>query len=373
MSLSGFLDLVESDPDTDAYCVEHPTPAALSALIPPPEYCSLNDPTDVVSLMFVAHPHNSAHLHFDADQRSVLMYQAFGVKRYVVIHPRQVRKMDAIVDPNIQRTSSLLLQNFTDEDLTAFLRYTDAWDSLLYPGETLLMPMMAWHYIEYIDTSMSVSYRLGRNRFNRFLAEQVPIPSIYLQALAVRFSDGEGAERRYADAYARIERSCRATNGDPAARAQALDRLCLALFDELYEEPERRPYSVHDLERRGLARGETPHRRRDREPGTASAPPEAIAWAESDRVALAEDVRVLSPIHDQDRAGSEVFFARGAALETRLPLDRGKAWVHGVLRRLSQPGIGPTVAELAGTAEVGTGEVLVVLDQLHGARLVVPG
>jgi len=147
LPLADYLDLLDADPATPAVCTEYQTPAELLRLMGYPDYCKLLDEQDVLPTMFVAGAGNFAHMHYDGDQRNVLMYQVFGVKRYAIIDPREAWKLDQLVDPRIQRTSALFLQNLSEADRAQFFRYVNAHDCLLYPGETLFMPMMAWHYV----------------------------------------------------------------------------------------------------------------------------------------------------------------------------------------------------------------------------------
>jgi hypothetical protein len=88
---------------------------AVRDLIPPTEHCLLGNESDLLSLIFVG-PGNFAQLHYDADQRHALMYQAFGRKRYVVIDPANGGKVAPLAEHNIQRTSAYLLQNFSEDD-----------------------------------------------------------------------------------------------------------------------------------------------------------------------------------------------------------------------------------------------------------------
>jgi L-ascorbate metabolism protein UlaG (beta-lactamase superfamily) len=249
MSLAQFLEVLERQPDVDLCCTEYPTPSGILNLVGTPEPCGLNDSSDVVSTMFFAGTGNFAHMHFDGDFRDVLMYQAVGTKRYVVIHPRETRKLDPFVDAGIERTSSVFLQNFSEADKAAFLRYTNAWDCVLQPGETLLMPMMAWHYVEYLEPAMSISFRLGRNRYCRFFAEQMPLRSIFLQAISQRFIDEAALGPDDLAVFSELEDACRRPYPSATARRLEIDRLCLDIWQRITARDERNPYTVRDLRR----------------------------------------------------------------------------------------------------------------------------
>jgi hypothetical protein len=360
-TLARFLDQIEAHPETDDYCIEYETPPQLRAFIKPTEHCALVDPDDVRSLMFVAAPGNFAHLHYDGDQRHVLMYQMLGRKRYTIIDARHGGKVAPLADPTMRRTSSIFLQNFTEQDKLGFLEYANAWDCVLNPGETLLMPMMAWHYVEYLDASISISYRLGRNRFNRFLAESVPIPSVFLQRLAVEFIDAEALSDEHLAAFALLQDVSRRPYLSGEERAQALDACCMRLCDEL--DPEwSREYTFYDRQRRGLF--SEPHPSTSATPLATEPRTGAERWGNADLISLTPEAMVLLPLARDESSRSSVVLARHARLELRLTLDEGRPWLLEMLRALADGSV-HTVAGLAQTCGAEVAELRPVLVQLH--------
>jgi lysine-specific demethylase 8 len=366
LPLIDYLDLLEADPTTPAVCTEYETPPALLRLMGYPDYCKLLDEQDVLPTMFVAGAGNFAHLHYDGDQRNVLMYQVFGVKRYAIIEPREAWKLDQLVDPRIQRTSALFLQNLSEADRLAFFRYVNAYDCLLYPGETLLMPMMAWHYVDYVDTSLSASYRLGRNRFNRMLAETVPITSPYLQHLAIKLAD-ERDEEACAAIARRVSAVREAPYADEHARALALDRLCLTLNDELHPEAARAVYTLHDAEARRLLirQDEAPAAATGSAPAREADVPAPPSWELANRPSLARDVRVLAGVGGADGPSDTLYLSRGETLEAEVVYDPAAPWVFDVLQCLGRERPTPTVGQLAARCGIEPAAVGGLLTQLY--------
>jgi hypothetical protein len=229
ISVGAFLDELESHPDSMDACSEYPTPSALIAQIPLKHYRHLQDERDLYSNLFIAGAKNYAHLHYDADQRDVLLYQCFGIKRIVIIHPRQTQKLDPIHRADLRRTSSIFLENLAEADKTAFMQYTQAWDTLLYPGETIYMPAMYWHYIEYLEPALSVGYRLGRNSYNQRLAALFPAPSVDVQALAIALIDPRKAQAEYSEWLEQLEATAQAAIDKPLEQSSALEHLCFKI------------------------------------------------------------------------------------------------------------------------------------------------
>ncbi|HMG43825.1 MAG TPA: cupin-like domain-containing protein [Acidimicrobiales bacterium] len=212
--------------------------AAPPGLVAPPAYVETDDPWE--SYVHAGGAGDVAHLHYDGDQRHVLMCQVSGRKRYVVIDPAESRKLAPGNQRQARRTSALFLQNFSATDLQAFLRYANAWDCVLEPGEALLIPAASWHYVEYVDDALSVSFRFGRNRYLRALAEALPEPSVELQALAARCRDEDAVGPRERAALAELA----------AAADDRRDALCVELCRRLGLPVAGAPYHVADVMRR---------------------------------------------------------------------------------------------------------------------------
>lgn len=248
MTLRDYLDHVREQPATADLCVEFDTPEPLRSLIPAPDYCDLNDPSDIVSATFVANAGNFNHLHVDDDLRDVLLYQVFGTKRFAIIHPREGRKLDAFLTMN-EKTSSAIaatpsrdangrvfLEDLTEDDKAAFLRYLNARDSILCPGETLFIPALSWHYVEYHETSMSVTYRLGRTPLTRMIANAVPQPTVFLQEVLAKLHDEEAAQRRYPDILRSLEDACSRALDTEQQRMEAAHAEIVKAYDKLFPE-----------------------------------------------------------------------------------------------------------------------------------------
>jgi hypothetical protein len=232
------------------YCIEHDTPDALARHLPRPPHLDLGAADDGWdSHIFMAGPGGATHLHFDIDLRSVLTHQVFGRKRYVLIDASHTRKLAPGTPPGACYASALHLDHFSEADLRGFLRWVDAGDCVLEPGETLLTPAATWHYIEYVDVALSVTLRMARNRYLQFLAETVP-PSVELQALAGCFRDEDAVGPAAAAAFAELQAAALRPYPDPESRVAALAAACLALCERLGLDVAGPGYHAADVQRR---------------------------------------------------------------------------------------------------------------------------
>lgn len=185
-------------PETELMCIEEPTPPAVARLAPPPPLCT--DPggapdLDMKSNMFVGNAGNHASLHFDGDCRHVLLYQVFGTKRVVVIPIDR----SAALDP-VANFAALALQHLTEREKHGLLERLGAWDTVIRPGEAILMPALVYHYVEYLDHGMSVSFRFGRRREHAFVSQHLHLDR-FVQRVVGATLDGE---RRWDAVWSRI-------------------------------------------------------------------------------------------------------------------------------------------------------------------------
>ncbi len=222
-TLADYLDYVALNPRTPRMCIEQPVAPALAALIETPAVCPNNERT----LMFIGNAGNFAHLHFDGDQRQVLMYQVFGVKRVTLIPPIAARKL-----LSYQNISSICLQHMSERERRAFLRYVGGCECLVRPGQAILMPALFWHHIEYVETSLSVHFRFGQTEDGRFFDGQIH-RNMYTQNVAALFQDERFAAGPGREVMRRLRRVAAARYRTHRERYQRIEALCKELYQQL--------------------------------------------------------------------------------------------------------------------------------------------
>jgi lysine-specific demethylase 8 len=240
-TLAEYLDYVERHPGTRRCSVEFLTPPEVRRLFSVPPLCRELEvlPDDLLSLLFVANRGNSAHLHFDCDHRHVLLHQVMGTKRVIVIPALVGRKVLPFGS-----FGGLAIQEMPEDEKTRLVAYLGGSDTLLHPGETLFIPALAWHYVEYVDTGMSVSLRFGRGELDRLVAEQV-FHDLYVQnvgTVALRSGLPADLEQRIRGAVARSYPS-------PAEKYRCLKRLFQDLFQLLCPDAYAGRHAVPDTAR----------------------------------------------------------------------------------------------------------------------------
>ncbi len=212
---------LEIDPSDSRMCSELETPTELAELLDVPEPCGINydDQVGVKSMLFLGHAGRVAHLHFDGDHHHVLFHQVFGRKR-VTLFPPQVSKR---LSPCIH-WSMVSMEEMSDEERHRFMVYGEAWDTLLEPGETLYMPPLVWHHLDYTDFGLSINFRFAPSRRLGFLADL--IPEIYLQNVAAKLLrlDMSGEQTDVLDAAEeRLRNAVARGAGSPMAKYEALE------------------------------------------------------------------------------------------------------------------------------------------------------
>ncbi len=244
MSFSDYLDFAEQNPNSRVMCTEYNTPARVAAQYRLPDLCKLDErgiaaseildfprrwgTHDLLSNMFLGNRGNYAHLHYDGDHRQVLLYQVFGRKRVVLFQPPNGPKLN-VLDAFMQGFCNTYLEHMTDEEKLAFVDYANGYEAVLEPGETVYMPMLIWHYLEYIDTGMSVNFRFGRNRYGRFLCVDNLHRDYYVQNVSAKMVDEDVVATKYSGAIEEIT----TTFTQPSVSRSKKTRDMRALFKRL--------------------------------------------------------------------------------------------------------------------------------------------
>lgn len=172
-SVAGYFRLIEREPDTQAMNRETESPDELRALFTEPGIASTPHCVEEHrSLFYLAKRGLVAPLHFDGDQRDVLLTQVVGRKRVALMPPGLAPRFYPT-----RNFSGLAIHHLPEAEKDAWLAWNGAFVCTLDPGQTVYIPKLWWHYVENPDHSLAFNVRFGRYWSNRWLRV---LPSNYL-------------------------------------------------------------------------------------------------------------------------------------------------------------------------------------------------
>lgn len=149
---------------------------------------------DVNTLLYVGNSGIAMSLHFDVDFRNALATQLIGRKRYVLIDPRLSKRLSPYFNYSL-----IAFQNLSHEEQLEFIRYNHGYECVVGPGETLYLPRSWWHYVEYLDFSVTISVRYARRPFANVFSM---LPRSYLlQNLANELVDERLGSIKHVECY----------------------------------------------------------------------------------------------------------------------------------------------------------------------------
>jgi hypothetical protein len=252
MTFDEYWEVVRADPTTEMCCTEYEIPARVLAQYDLPSVCLGRDLDDaeILSLprkygdhdllgnVFIANRGNKAHLHYDADQRHVLLYQVFGRKEVILFPTRsgwKLRPRELGIN-----FSGHYLEHMTREQKLQLVAEAGGYFGVLEPGDAVYFPMLMWHYLEYIEDGMSFNVRFGRSKYGRFLSADNFHFDHYTQNLASCFTHQAAEDPRLAVVLETII----AAYTEPAQDQRQKVKSMRALFKRLCEEicPEHRAH-----------------------------------------------------------------------------------------------------------------------------------
>lgn len=186
-----YLKFLETNPDTKMMCIEFASPEELKATYQIPEVCHAEkgESSKFVNQCFIGNKGNFAHIHIDKAGTHGFLYQVFGRKRFITWPQSAAHKLAPFT-----QIAGWSLENFTDEDRKAFLDFTGGCEVILEAGECMYVPALSWHYVDYIEDSMSVSLRFRRSDYITRLAN-ICFPDLYYQGIGYKFSHPEDAKK----------------------------------------------------------------------------------------------------------------------------------------------------------------------------------
>ncbi len=110
---------------------------------------------DNIGHMFFGCKGTTVRIHYDIDMSNVLHTHFGGRKRVVLIAPEYSSMLYCLP----LNTYSLIDPDKPDLKKYPALKYVKGYDFILEPGDSLFMPSGYWHYMTYLESSFSVSYR----------------------------------------------------------------------------------------------------------------------------------------------------------------------------------------------------------------------
>ena len=110
---------------------------------------------DGVGHMFFGGKNTKVRIHYDIDMSNVL-HTHFGGRKRVVLIPPEYTNMLYCLPLN---TYSLIDLDKPDYKKYPALQFVKGYDFIIEPGDSVFMPSGYWHYMTYLDSGFSVSYR----------------------------------------------------------------------------------------------------------------------------------------------------------------------------------------------------------------------
>jgi hypothetical protein len=221
-----------------------PTPAELRGVVGQ-QLDGLPFEQDMISEIWAGRAGGQTLFHYDLDMRANVLVQLFGHKRVAIADPEQTQKLEPFLHGDRPQFSSRSLTGHSERDRERFLAFIDAREVVLGPGEAIFIPALYWHQLDYVDTTLSVTFRLGRDQTQTWLASTVlrlwPEEVALMQGIAARCCGEEGPHPRLLELREAFEAAC-----ENAEHNTRFVELMHAFHAELYPGRFTRRFSERD-------------------------------------------------------------------------------------------------------------------------------
>lgn len=237
LTVKEYFNFLEESPDTKKMCIEFPNPRELVDTYSIPDVChnKENESTRFVSQCFIGNKGNFAHIHIDKAGTHGFLYQVFGRKRFITWPQSAAHKLAPFA-----QISGWNLENFSDADRKKFLEFTDGCEVILEAGECMYVPALSWHYVDYIEDSMSISLRFRRSNYFTRLAN-ILFPDLYYQGIACKFADPEMAKQN--EHYLiQLEEKWKEHYDDGVRKVKDMRALTQEIYYKLYPDAPKKNY-----------------------------------------------------------------------------------------------------------------------------------
>src|SRR5205085_8486221 len=119
-------------------------------------------------------------------------------------------------------------------------------ECVLRPGETLFIPALTWHCVEYLDTSVSFNLRFGRSPYMRYLSNNVPV-HMYAQNIGALMYDADAFERAHPGIFQEVVTARQKKQAGALEKYQTLQRVLADIYARICADGEQIFYAFTDL------------------------------------------------------------------------------------------------------------------------------
>jgi lysine-specific demethylase 8 len=128
----------------------------------------------------------------------VILHQVYGRKRVVLFPPAAAIHLRTLDGPYSRPSlAGVYLEDMSLDEKLSLVEQAGGYHTVLEPGETIYIPMLMWHHLEYMDDAMSFNYRFGRSRYGRFLSVDNFHRDPYIQNVAAKLVGPEEVLRTF--------------------------------------------------------------------------------------------------------------------------------------------------------------------------------
>jgi hypothetical protein len=113
--------------------------------------------------MFFGGQGSSVKMHYDIDCSNVFLTQFQTRKKVTLFSPKQSKYLYHLPFT----VASMVDMNQPDVDKYPALAKVEGWEGIIGHGETIFIPSMYWHFIEYVDGGFSLALRSSESVTNR--------------------------------------------------------------------------------------------------------------------------------------------------------------------------------------------------------------
>lgn len=185
-SVKDYFDACLEDSSFAYLCTEHTIWLRLAEMLPPP--CDFVETwSEFDRFVFMGNKSCVAPLHFDWDCNAVIFTQLAGKRRILLLPPEAGEKLIPI-----NNTSMMDMRAFQEDSLRRFAVENKGLLVDLAPGQSIYIPPLWWHYLEYLDIGISCNIRYGAPRWAKLFTT---LPRHYhLQNIGSKLFEGDWTE-----------------------------------------------------------------------------------------------------------------------------------------------------------------------------------